>query len=84
VLWPELGGNVAVLLLVFDSFANDRVPGLTAQLFRLVASTRVLVGRQGSKGFSLARSAQQKCVRLRYQDIHSKEPRWEVLAGECK
>ena len=79
MLWPELGGNVAVLLLEFDSFANNIVLGLTTEPFRFVATfgpARVMqVGGQGSKGFSLARSAQQKCVRLRFQDIHSKEER---------
>jgi len=64
VLWPELGGNVPVLLLEFDSFANTIVPGLTAELFRFVSTFGpvhvIQVGKQVSKGFSLAQSTTKK------------------------
>jgi len=86
VLWSELGVNVVVFLLKFRSFVNDVVPGLTAELFRIVTAfcpAHVMqVSRQGSKWFGLARSAKKECVRLGLPNIHSKEPRWKVLAAE--
>jgi len=88
VLWPEVEGHVAELVLEFESFANDIVPGLTAELFRVVATFGpayvVQVGWQESKGFGLARGAQHKCVRVRFHDILIKEVRGEVLAAKCK
>jgi len=38
VLWPEVESHFFKLLLEFVSFANDIVPGLTAELFRVTGT----------------------------------------------
>ena len=87
VLWAELGGSVPELILEFHSFTHNIVPGVNAQLFRVVCAfgpTHVmLVGGQISREF-LARSTKEEGVRLCFPDVLSKEPRWEVLGRECK